>query len=215
MDLREIKGIGPAKQQKLRDAGIASVEDLARADPTKLAAASEIPLAQVREMRARAAALTVVQDAKALGTASVPTMASEAVKGLQQAISVTVDRLAEELAQVQKSLANLQKQAADAAAELTAEAKTPAGRKRIAVASRELAQDYAGRAQDAAQKAIAYVQANAPDAIAAARVQLEDAAIKLAALAEKTQTTLKTEAAKVKAANEKLFKSVKNGVKAA
>lgn len=136
MDLREIKGIGPAKQQKLRDAGIDTVESLARADPAKLATDAGIPLAQVREMRARAAALSVMQDAKSFGAASVPTLASEAVKGLQEAVSLTVDRLAAELEQAQKSLAMLRKQAQEAAAELTKEAKTPAGRKRIAAAGR-------------------------------------------------------------------------------
>jgi len=215
MDLREIKGIGPAKQQKLRDAGITTVEGLARADPTKLADDAGIPLAQVREMRARAAAISVVQDAKAFGPASVPTLANEAVKGLQEAVTITLDRLAAELAAAQKSLANLQKQAQQAAQELAQEAKTADGRKRIAVAGRELAQDYASQAQDAAKKAIAYVQANAPDAIASARTQIEEAAAKIAALSERTQAALKVEATKARVEGEKLVKSARNGFKAA
>lgn len=203
MDLREIKGVGPAKQQKLRDAGITTIEQLARADPATLADQSGLPLAQVRELRQRASALALVQDAKGVGPASVPALADQAVRGLQGAFHVTLDRLASELAQAQKSLAKLQKQAQDAAAELAKEARTPDGRKRIAVASRELAQDYASRAQDAAAKAIAYVQANAPDAIASAKTQIGQAAATVADLSERLQATVKAEAAKAKARNGK------------
>src|SRR5690349_21667548 len=125
MGLREIKGIGPAKQQKLRDAGIDTVEALARCEPPALAQETGIPLAQVRELKQRAAALAVVQDAKGFGPASVPTFATEAVKGIQEAFSVTLDKLADEIAAAQKSLARLQKQAQDAAQELAKEARTP------------------------------------------------------------------------------------------
>lgn len=203
MDLREIKGIGPAKQQKLRDAGITTVEALARCNATAIATETGVPLAQVRELKQRAAALAVVQDAKGVGPASVPTFANEAVKGIQDALTVTLDRVAVEIATAQKSMARLQKQAQDAAQELAREAQTAAGRKRIAVASKELAVDYASRAQDAASKAIAYVQHNAPDAIASAKLQLQDAAKTVATLSERLQVAVKQEAVKIKASSKK------------
>jgi nucleotidyltransferase/DNA polymerase involved in DNA repair len=175
MDLREIKGIGPAKQQKLREAGISTIEQLSRADPAQLAAKSGLPLAQVRELRARAAALAVVEDAKGFGPASVPTLASQAAKEAQATLQSALDSVADELARAQKSLVKLQRQAQDAAAELADEARTPAGRKRIVAAGRSLAVEYAEQAQDAAQKAVAFVQANAPKAIAEAREAVERA----------------------------------------
>ena len=53
-DLEEIKGIGPAYADRLRDAGVESVSDLAAADATDVAEASDIGESRVRKWIDRA-----------------------------------------------------------------------------------------------------------------------------------------------------------------
>src|ERR1041385_7442301 len=75
MDLKHVKGIGPSKQEKLKAAGVGSVEALARCDPAEVGAASGIPVAAVKEYKQKAAALSLLEDLKGVGPATVGVLA--------------------------------------------------------------------------------------------------------------------------------------------
>lgn len=195
MDLRQIKGIGPAKQQKLRDAGIETVEQLARIDVEAYAARTGISEPVLRECRQRAAALALVEDVKGIGAASVPTLAEQAYKNLREATQAGLDRLAAELASLQKRVAELQEQAKKAAQELADEARTAEGRARIASAAREMATEYGQKAQEATKEAVAKVQEQSRIVMERAPRLVEEARL----VAEKAQARVKGEADKVRA----------------
>ncbi|MEA3190458.1 MAG: hypothetical protein QOD77_1040 [Thermoplasmata archaeon] len=195
MDLRQIKGIGPAKQQKLRDAGIASVEQLARIDVLAVSSQTGIAEASLREYRQRAAALALVEDVKGFGAASVPALAEEAYKNLREATQAGLDRLATELGLLQKKIAELQEQAKKAAQELAEEAKTSQGRARIASAAREMATEYGQKAQDATKEALAKAQEQSRIVLERAPRVVEEVRL----VAEKAQARVQSEADKVKA----------------
>lgn len=227
MELKQVKGLGPSKAAKLKEAGITSVEELARADVAAVAKDSGLSVSQVKDFKQRAAGITLVADAKNLGPASLGAFAHEAARNLRDVTAASLDLLRKELKVAQSKMAEMQERANKAAKELAREAKTPAGRARIGAEAKQLAQEGAAKAQDAAETAAAWIQdeskrvmaqardlqANAPKYVEDAKVRAEtilhEAQKKIEAVAAKAQNTVKIEAEKVKAEGEELLRRTK------
>lgn len=221
MDLKQIKGVGPAKQARLKEAGVTSVEELARCDVHQVAEATGYSVAAVKELRQRAAALTVVDDVRRLGPASVGALADEALVNLRRVYEASTDRLVHELKDAQDKVAMWQKEVQDSTKRLLEEAQTADGRKRIVVAAREAAADGARRVQVEAKELAALVereskelsrrakevQEKAPEYVQQARQRTEtilrDAQKQFKVVAERAQTRVAADVERVKAATQR------------
>lgn len=219
MDLKHIKGIGPAKQEKLKAAGIKSVSDLARAEAAVVATETGIPLASVREYKQKATGLQLLEDLKGIGPATVGTLAEAGVASLKDLYTASAKRLSHELKVAQHKIEGWQEQAREASERIVAEAKTPEGRQKLLKESKDMAVEGAVKAQAAAKQAIAYAQkesqviqakakefqAKAPVYVEKAQVALKDAQAKATVQVKKAQETVLHEAQKVKAQAEKVY----------
>lgn len=218
MDLKHIKGIGPSKQEKLKAAGIASVDDLARADADSVASKTGLPVATVREYKQKAAALALLEDLKGVGPATVGVLAEAGIQSLKDLYTASAKRLSHELKVAQHKIEGWQEQAQEASVRIAKEAKTPEGRAKLVKESRAMAIEGAEKAQAAAKQAIAYAQkesqviqararefqAKAPEYVEKAQVALKDAQAKVTVQVKKAQQTVQHEALKVKAQAEKV-----------
>ena len=223
MELKHIKGLGPSKQEKLKAAGIKSVDQLARCDPIALAGETGLPVATLKELKQKATGLALLEDLKGIGPATVATLAEAGVQSLKDLYTASAKRLSHELKVAQHKIEGWQEQARDATQRLAEEAKTPEGRQKILRESREMAVEGAVRAQAAAKQAIAYaqkesqvlaakakeLQARAPELRERATVALKDAQAKVQANVAKGRETFQHEAQKVKAQTEKVVADTK------
>ena len=216
MDLKHIKGIGPSKQEKLKAAGIGSVDALARADVEQVAKDTGLPVSAVREYKQKAAALALLEDLKGVGPATVATLAEAGVQSLKDLTEASVDYLAKELKVAQTKIQAMQAEAAKNAKRIAEEAKTPEGRAKLVRESRELAVEGAHKAQEAAKQAIAQaqktakdIQEKAPQYVEKAQVVLKDAETRAKAAAQKAQVAVKAEVQKVKAQGEQAVANTK------
>lgn len=218
MDLKHVKGIGPSKQEKLKSAGVGSVDELARCDPAAVASASGIPVATVKEYKQKAAALALLEDLKGVGPATVGVLAESGVQSLRDLYSASAKRLSRDLKVAQERIEGWQAQAKDASKRLAEQAKTPEGRKAILRESQAMAVEGAQKAQAAAKQALANaqkeaqvlqqkakdLQAQVPELREKATVALKDAQAKVTVQAKKVQATVTHEAQKAKAQAEKV-----------
>jgi predicted flap endonuclease-1-like 5' DNA nuclease len=219
MELKHIKGIGPSKQEKLKAAGVKSVEDLARSDPIELAGETGLPVATLKEYKQRAAALALLEDLKGVGPATVKVLAEAGVQSFKDLYTASAKRLSHEMKVAQERIEDWQAQAKDASQRIVNEAKTPEGRQKLLKESKDMAFEGAAKAQAAAKQAIAYAQkesqviqarakefqAKAPEYVEKAQVALKDAQAKATVQVKKAQESVKHEAQKVKAQAEKVY----------
>lgn len=219
MDLKHIKGIGPSKQEKLKTAGITTVDELARCDPIVVAGASGLPVATLKEYQQKATALALLEDLKGVGPATVATLAEAGIQSLRDLYTASAKRLSHELKVAQHKIEGWQEQAQEASQRIMVEAKTPEGRQKLLKESRDMAIEGAVKAQVAAKQAVAYaqkesqvlaakakeLQARAPELREKATVALKDAQAKVTANVQKGRESLQHEAQKVKAQAEKVY----------
>lgn len=198
MDLKQLKGIGPAKQARLKEAGVGSVEELARCDAAAVAKSTGYTVAAVKELRQRAAALSLVEDVRNLGPASVGTFADEAIVNLKRVYDASADRLAKELKVAQERVAVWQKEVQDSTKRLVEEAQTPEGRKRIVTATKEAAADGARKAQQQARELVVMVEKESKILAQRARDVQEKAPEYVAEARERTQKILRDAQAEIK-----------------
>jgi nucleotidyltransferase/DNA polymerase involved in DNA repair len=229
MDLKHIKGIGPAKQEKLKAAGISSVDELARADAETVAKEAGLPLATVREYKQKAAALALLEDLKGVGPATVGILAEAGVASLKDLYTASAKRLSHEIQVAQHKVEGWQKQAREASKRIAEQAKTAEGRQKLLKESKDMAVEGAAKAQAAAKQAIAYAQkesqviqarakefqAKAPEYVEKAQVAFKDAQAKVTVQVKKAQDTVTHEAQKVKAQAEKVLADTKARVRPA
>lgn len=161
MDLKHVKGIGPSKQEKLKAAGVPTVEALARCDPAEVGPATGIPVATVREYKQKAAALALLEDLKGVGPATVGVLAASGVQSLKDLYTASAKRLSHELKVAQHKIEAWQEQARDASQRIAEQAKTAEGRQRLLKESQAMAVEGAQKAQAAAKQAIATAQKEA------------------------------------------------------
>ena len=229
MDLKHIKGVGPAKQEKLKEAGIKSVHDLAQADVDHVAAESGLPAATVREYKQKAAALALLEDLKGVGPATVGPLAEAGIQSLKDLYTASAKRLSHELKVAQHRIEGWQEQAREASKRIAEQAKTAEGRQKLLKESKDMAVEGAVKAQAAAKQAIAYAQkeaqvvqarakefqAKAPEYVEKAQVALKDAQAKATVQVKRAQDSVRHEAQKVKAQAEKVVADTKARVRPA
>lgn len=223
MEFKHIKGIGPAKQDKLKTAGVKDVHALARCDAEAVAQKSGIGYAQVKEWKARATGLVLLEDLKGVGPATVATLAEQGIVSLQHLYKASSARLAKELEVAQNKVQAWQAEAKKTAERIAKEAQTTAGRKSLVVEGRDFAQKTAQNAQETTKQVIAFVQkesqvlqakakdlqARYPVVVAQVKGAAHDAQVLVQDVAGKTQAAVKAEVQKVKAANEQFIARTK------
>jgi nucleotidyltransferase/DNA polymerase involved in DNA repair len=220
MDLKKIKGLGPAKAQKLAAAGIDSLEALARADPEEVANKADLPVEQVKEFKHRAAALSLIEDLKGVGPESLDTLSQAGKESLRNLYSASADWLEAELKLVRNRLASLQAKATDVAHHIAEESRTPEGRKRLAKETSDLARKTAADAKVAgqealvkAQKAAREIERRAPMVMKQAEAKVKAAETKVREAAAKAEKTLRVEAEKARARAENALDRAKSRFK--
>lgn len=149
MELKQVKGIGPAKQAKLQEAGITDVESLARCDVAEVVEATGFSDKTVREYKERATAMLLLQDIKGVGPATIETLASAGVRSLRELYEASAERLAAELKVAQERVRQWQAEAEKLAQRVAEESKTPEGRQRLLAEGKEAARVAYQRGQEA------------------------------------------------------------------
>lgn len=223
MELKHVKGLGPAKQEKLREAGIKTIHGLAQADVEKVAARTGLPAESVREFKQKATALALIEDIKGIGPASIQVLAESGYRSAKEFYEASSERLAKELKVAQDKVKAWQAEARKQAERIREEARTPEGRKHLVAEGRELAEktahqvqvtvkDLAERLQAESHKALQMakdLQARAPELAKKAEAALKDAEAKAKEAVQKAETAVKAEVEKLKAANQGLVNQVK------
>jgi predicted flap endonuclease-1-like 5' DNA nuclease len=212
MDLKTIKGIGPAKQEKLKSAGITSVEQLARCDPAAVAQKTGLPAAQVKDLKHRAAAIAVLEDLKGFGPGSFAALSERGGHAVRELYAASADWLAAEIKVAQARLAELKEEAEAVARHVAEEAKTPEGRARLAVEGKAVAQAAAHKAKVTGKKAVAKareVQQRAPVVLQQAQATVKEAEVRLKAAVQRSEEVVRAEAQKAKARTERVVEQTK------
>jgi predicted flap endonuclease-1-like 5' DNA nuclease len=223
MDLKQLKGVGPSKQDKLKLAGITRVEDLARADVAAVAHKSGLPAAQVKDLKHRAAALALLEDLKGMGPGSLETLSEQGAKSVRELYAASADWLAAEIKVAQAKLADLKDEAEVLARHVAEEAKTAEGRARLAEEGLAAAQSAARKAKATGQKALAAaerqrdlavakakdLQKRAPAVLHQAQVTVKEAEVRLKAAVKRSEEAVLAEAKKAKARTERVVGQAK------
>lgn len=95
MDLTAINGLGPARQDKLADAGVTSLEDLAEATPAELAESVEITDSVLEGFVGQAADLVELSEVEGIGEASLEALVAEGVRSVGDLQARDAETLAE------------------------------------------------------------------------------------------------------------------------
>lgn len=210
MDLKHIQGVGPAKQQKLKAAGIDSVEALARADVTAISAKSGIGAATIKQYKERAVALTLLEDIKGVGPQTVKTLAQSGVASLKDLYEASTDYVAKQAKVAQEQAQAWQAEAKKLADHVAAEAKTPEGRKKLAGEAKDAAQKAAAKTKQTAVELFHTVQKEGEAAIAKAKEIQQKAPGYAQEARDKAEKALKDAEAKVKELQGKAPEKVKD-----
>ncbi len=210
MELSNIKGIGPAKQQKLKEAGVDSVDLLARCDVDAVSKKSGLSADSVKQYKQKAVALTLMEDVKGMGPETVKVLAQSGIASLKDLYEASADFVAKE-AQVAKDKAQAwQKQAQDLAARVASDAKTADGRKKLAGEAKDAAVTAAKKTQEMVVELLQKAQAEGEAAIAKAKELKEKAPGYVAEAREKAEKALKDADNKVKELQGKAPEAVKD-----
>ncbi len=210
MELTHIKGIGPSKQKKLTEAGIDTVEKLARCNVATVAAATGWTDATVKEYKQKAVAITLLEDIKGIGPATVKTLVENGIQSTKDFAAASSDFLAEKLEVTKARVQTWQTEATTLAKRVADDAKTPEGRKKLANEGKELAVQTAKKTQENVKKILDLAQKEGEAAIAKAKDLRERAPAALHEAREKTETALKTAEERVKALQQKTPAAVKD-----
>jgi len=198
MDLRHIKGIGPAKQEKLKSAGIYSVDSLARADIDAIAKKSGLAADQVREFKEKAVALSLLEDIKGMGPQTVKTLAESGIQSLKDLYEASAEYIAAQAKVAQDKAKIWQAEAKKLADHVATEAKTAEGRKKLRSEAVDVAVKAAKKTQETVVELFHRAQKDGEAAIAKAK-ELRDKAPQYVHDARvKAESALKDAEAKVK-----------------
>lgn len=199
MELKHIKGVGPAKQEKLKAAGITNVSDMAHADVAAIATKSGISEAQVREYQQKAVALNLIADIKGMGPETVKSLAQSGVRSLQDLYEASSEFVAKQTKVAQEQAKAWQAEAQKLYEHVATEAKTAEGRKKLAGEAKDAAQAAAKATQEKLVELYHTAQKEGELAIAKAKDLKEKAPAYVHDAREKAEKALKDAEAKVKA----------------
>lgn len=164
MELKQIKGIGPAKQAKLEEAGIKNVKDLAKCDVAAVAKAADISEEHLKEYKQKAIGMVLLEDVKDMGPATVQTLAEAGIRSARDLYEASSERIAAEAKVAQQQVQEWQAEAKVLMERVRSESKTPEGRQKLIA-----------EGKDAAQKAARIVQAESKAALERAQKEGESA----------------------------------------
>ncbi|MGB1586420.1 MAG: DUF4332 domain-containing protein, partial [Thermoplasmatota archaeon] len=198
MELKHIKGVGPAKQEKLKAAGITDVTSLAHGDVADIAAKSGLSEAQVREYKQKAVALNLIADIKGMGPETVKSLAQSGVRSLQDLYEASAEYLAKQAKVAQEQAKAWQTEAKKLADHVATEAKTPEGRKKLAGEAKDVAQAAAKATQEKLVDLYHNAQKEGEAAIAKAKDLKEKAPAYVHEARDKAEKALKDAEQKVK-----------------
>jgi predicted flap endonuclease-1-like 5' DNA nuclease len=210
MELKHIKGIGPAKQAKLQEAGIKDVQDLAHADVTAVAAKSGISADSVKQYKESAVALQLLQDVKGIGPGTVKTLAEAGIKSLKDLYEASTDYVAAQARVAQDTAVKMQTDAKVLYEHVLEESKTPEGRQKLAAEGRDLAKRAAARTKSTLEDILATAQKEGEAAIAKAKELRETAPARLQEYRQKAEKALHDADVQVKALQKKAPEAVKD-----
>ena len=199
MELKHIKGVGPAKQEKLKAAGIADVSSLAHGDVAEIAAKSGLTEAQVREYKQKAVALNLIADIKGMGPETVKSLAQSGVRSLQDLYEASSEFVAAKAKVAQEQAKAWQAEAQKLYEHVATEAKTPEGRKKLAGEAKDVAQAAAKATQEKFVELYHTAQKEGELAIAKAKDLKEKAPAYVQDAQKKAEKALKDAEQKVKA----------------
>ncbi len=215
MELKHIKGIGPAKQAKLKEAGISSVEELAKADVATLAKATGMTEAALKEFKGKAVGLTLIQDLKGVTPDTIKTLAMSGIDSLKDLYEASTERVAAELKVAQEKAKELQTEAKKLAEHVKEEAKTPEGRANLRKEAVEVTEKAIQKSRDVALDLYEKARKDGEAAIAKAKELQEKAPVALKEYREKAEKALKQAEATVKELQDKAPQQAKDvGAKA-
>lgn len=209
MELKHIKGIGPAKQSKFAGAGIDTVEALARADVADLARKTEMSEAQVREFKQKAVALTLMEDVKGIGPQTVVTLAQAGITSLRELYEASAERVAKEAQVAREKALEWQDEAQRLAARVREESRTPEGRRKLLKEGADASKVAARRTQDTLVDLYNKARQEGEAAVARAQEMRERAPRNIQELRERTEKALREAEAKVKEFQEKAPEAAK------
>ncbi len=215
MELKHIKGIGPSKQQKLKEAGVESVEDLAKADIAKVAKATGLSEASLKEFKGKAVGLTLIQDLKGITPETVKTLAMSGIDSLKDLYEASAERVAAELKVAKDKAEKLQADAKALADRVKEDAKTAEGRTKLRQEGVALAEKAVEKSRDVALDLYEKARKDGEAAIQKAKDIQEKAPAMLKEYREKAEAALKDAESKVKDLQTKAPKQAKEvGAKA-
>ncbi len=203
MELHHIKGIGPAKQTKLQDAGIDSVEALARADVAEVAAKSGLSEAQVKEFKEKAIGLNLLEDVRGMGPQTVVVLAKAGITSLKDLYDASTERIAKEAQVAKEHALQWQEEAQKLAEHVREEAKTPEGRRKLLKEAADASKVAAGKTQEAVVALYHKAREDGEAAIQKAQQLRETAPAQLQELRETAEKALRDAEAKVKELQDK------------
>lgn len=209
MELKHIKGIGPAKQSKFADAGVDTVEALARADVAELARKTEMSEDQVREFKQKAVALQLMEDVKGIGPQTVVTLAQAGITSLRELYEASAERVAKEAKVARERALEWQDEAQRLAARVRDESKTPEGRRKLLKESADASRVAAKRTQDTLVELYHKARQEGETAVARAQEMREKAPQNIQVLRQRTEQALREAEAKVKEFQEKAPEAAK------
>lgn len=209
MELKHIKGIGPAKQAKLQEAGIKDVHDMAHADVDAVAAKSGISATSIKQYKESAVALQLLEDVRGIGPATVKTLAEAGIKSLKDLYEASTDYVVAQTKVAQEKAVKMQEDAKTLYERVREEAKTPEGRQKLAAEGREFAKHAAQRTKTTIEELLQTAQKEGEVAITKAKELREKAPELLQEYRKKAEAALKEAEAQVKALQEKAPEAVK------
>lgn len=212
MDLKHIKGIGPAKQTKLKDAGISNVADLASANVDAVAKKSGLSASLVKDYKERAVALQLLQDVKGVGPSTVKALAESGIKSLQDLAKASAEFVAAEAKVAQGKAKDMVLEAEKLAKHVAEGAKSSEGRKQLVAEGKDLAERAAKKTEATVKDLLAQAQKEGEAAIAKAKEIQAKAPEMLHDYRAKAEKALKDAEAQVKALPSKAPGAVKDAV---
>jgi murein hydrolase activator len=213
MDIKQVKGVGPAKAEKLRAAGIATVHDLARCEPAQVAEASGLKEADVRELRQRAAAHAILEDMKGFGPGTLAALSERSAESLRELYHASADWLAAQAEVAAARLQEARQQAEQVARHVAESARTPEGRKGLAREAEEAGRKAVAatrKAAEAAAERAKELRGRAPGLVARAQEGVKEAEARLKEASRRTQAAIKAEAEKARARTERVVSQARS-----
>lgn len=210
MVFKHIKGLGPAKQEKLAASGVTDMRSLAAADVDAVAKKSGLKAADIKAWKEEAVGMNLIEDVKGIGPATVRTLAQAGVKSLKDLYDASSEFIAAEAKVAQDKAAKWQAEAKVLATRVAEDAKTSEGRKKLAGEAKNVAVAAAKKTEETGKDIFARVKHDGEAAVAKAMELKDSAPAALQDYRQKAEDALKAAETQVKGLKDKTPDAVKD-----